>query len=286
MRETALLIVMTGVLLGTAVLHPGLLKGAFESLQHHKACRHLPGLARQLCAAYQSAAGADHFTAAAHWRQLSPASCECMLACCMSLKELRRDQWCHHRSCSALRAAFHRAAPESPREGAGTGRTGSAQMQPLQLRSQGRRAVSRAAASCSHAFLNWQSRARTCNCSTRGALQCPIDFLLLVSPVLLLHACAADACSGIDMECLQADMRSSSAESSCLPRAEGAVCTMAQQQLTCSAGFCGGARRRANTPPPALMRAGRGLTPLLTPACLPACLHLPAHRPARAPGAV
>jgi hypothetical protein len=57
----------------------------------------------------------------------------------------------------------------------------------------------------------------------------------------VLGVCSiVDSCSGVTVECLHNDMRSSNASSSCRPLQEGEPCDEQQQQLTCTNGFCGG----------------------------------------------
>lgn len=58
----------------------GIQKSGISQLGSHPqgvgSCSLLPGRAGQLCSSYHSAVGPEKFTAAVHWRQLSPATCE------------------------------------------------------------------------------------------------------------------------------------------------------------------------------------------------------------------
>lgn len=46
------------------------------TLNEVEACRSLPGLPGQLCSSYHGLSGPERFTAAVHWRQLSPSTCK------------------------------------------------------------------------------------------------------------------------------------------------------------------------------------------------------------------
>jgi len=162
-------------------------------------CSSLPGLAGQVCSSYHTAVGPEKFTAAAHWRQLSLSTCECSVG--------------DHAG--------------SMREST---QTGPLQQSPTRVQQ-------------SWHTLSLQALKADTMCQCKPAVEQNLQTQGFHQPAcLFLLSCAicdTDACSGVTMECLQEDMRSSSAVSSCRPLQEGDACDE-EKQLTCSQGFCGG----------------------------------------------
>lgn len=57
----------------------------------------------------------------------------------------------------------------------------------------------------------------------------------------VMLSCRADACSGINVDCAQVDMRGNGTGSTCSRLADGAACSMSEPEvLSCNKGYCGG----------------------------------------------
>lgn len=76
-RGRSALFVLAALAIALLVIHRANDSDSMHYSAAVEACSTLPGRAAQLCSNYHLATGQAKFDAAVHWRQLSPASCEC-----------------------------------------------------------------------------------------------------------------------------------------------------------------------------------------------------------------